>query len=97
MALQEIRQGGTGIPPNNATFWVTYDDVTLRIESIRCENNTAYVCRMVFFNSASNKTFGPFDVNANSTRSYTFKNNEDYSLADDEWGYTMMLLLTGLR
>ncbi len=91
MALIEIKQGGIGAPPNDASFWVTYDDATLRIDSMRCtNNNAAKSCRMIFKNATTGQNSPPFDVGPNSELAYTMKRNESYSIADDAWGYTMV-------
>ncbi|HET9867870.1 MAG TPA: hypothetical protein VFQ06_11300 [Nitrospira sp.] len=92
MALVEIRQGGALAPPYDATFWVTYDDVTERIASMRCVNNHPTLgCRMVFRNSLTGQSLTRI-VPPATTESHTFNQSQNFTMNDDAWGYSMSMV-----
>lgn len=92
MALREIRQGGLGAEPHAANFWITYDDLTFRISAMRCTNNhDSLSCRITFRNEVSGQEFTE-TVPPGQSANHTFRQNQDYYLTDDAWGYSMRMV-----
>lgn len=91
MAQIETRQGGLGAPPNDATFWVTYDDTDMRISSMRCVNNhSSLSCRLRFMNGITGENIY-VEVPPATTQSLTFRRNQEFFITDEVWGYSMTM------
>lgn len=71
-----------GLDDNKCRFYVTYDDVTGRIQSMRVENDeTTRTCTMTAFNQGTSERIS-FTAQPGQYGTYTLKNNERYFYND---------------